>query len=297
MKKSILMLAVISLIALMAGCITIQVNPGETKETETPLTEAPTTKESSETEQETETTQVPDMFDPASYFGVWAAEGETAPYFLFREDESCRYAEIRSNDVSLVEGKAGLAELTRRDGVMGYSISFIGLDEFDEGFLRRSQSEGDTLVLTGKNSEMRFHLTDLTEDDLFELAMKQMDRLHGIINELDDGLYASGQDKPEDPHYGAYFTEAYIDEGILYIHGFLSYFDAEWKEHYVNEEIADFKFDLADDVVISSTGGDPTHSEEKDASYFNECFVNNFTGLGISITIEGNLIKKIDVGS
>ena len=77
----------------------------------------------------------------------------------------------------------------------------------------------------------------------------------------------------------------------------VAYYDKEWNEHFVNEEIADFRLTLSDGCKVYSTGGDPTYSTEKDASYFNSCFANYFTGLGVSIEVKDGLVTRIDVGS
>ena len=300
MKKLVLTLAAVLLLIQAAGCITINVGPGETKDsTEESVTEAtvPTEETATEPESSTEedTTHAPNMFDPTKFIGVWASDEPNAPYFLVREDFSCRYTETESKDISMVEGKPGLATYYNDDhGDLGFTVEFIGLDGFETADLK---CDIDTLTLKGESEVKQFTRTNLTEEDLYKIVSKRMDTLNGIISTLEDGLYTSGQDKAEDEHYGSYFTEAYIDEGVLHIHGFLSYYDKEWNEHFVNEEIADFRLTLADGCKVYSTGGDPTFSTEKDASYFNSCFVNYFTGLGISVEVKDGLVTRIDVGS
>ncbi len=296
MKKIIAMIMAALLLVQVTGCITIHIGPGESKESSETQTEAPATSEEATPEKSTEedTTHVPDMFDPTPFIGVWKSDAEDAPYFVFREDFSCRYTETESKDVNLVEGKPGLATYYNHDGDCGFTVEFMGLDGFDTSDLTL---DGETLVLKGESVEKRFTKTDLTEDDLYQIVSKRMEALNGIISSIEDGTYFSGQDKAEDTHYGAYFTEAYIDEGILHIHGFLAYYDAEWKEHFLNEEIADYTLTLADDCKVYSSGGDPTTDTEMDASYFNSCFVNYFTGLGVSIEVKNGLVTRIDVGS
>ena len=145
--------------------------------------------------------------------------------------------------------------------------------------------------LESKVAELESIIEELTatEEDTTEEESANQDI---TIYFIEDGLWHSGQSMTKESY--AYFTDAYIENGVLYIEGLVGKYDADWNEELIGANHLQLK--LADDCGIFASGG-VAEDTKVDETYFNNCFHNSFTGLGLTIISKNGLIIKILVCS
>ena len=233
--------------------------------------------------------------------GIWF--GDDGVWLMLREDMTCLYVNLLGASEEEKTGIEGTWEYGKGDTLRAW----VTMQNKAYAFFAKVVEENwnPVYTLNCDNGQpwtpRKFEKTQWNEKDLYDkIATEKAAREGYVISMYNSGTYYSSQtSNPDDLNSAnnAYFTTARLVPGdenhstYLYVEGNIGQYDENWNESiYMCKKIM---YVLNYNAKIWASGG-AGPDQEVDVSYFNSCFNDHFTGLGLSFKV-GLLRRVTDV--